>query len=199
MPPGPDVHGPGPASPGCFLLWASPTITWCTFDGNNTQGMGGAIGCSSDATPNLSYCVFVNNVSNHGAAMSFSSSSPVITNCTFAYNVANLGAVLLSDVSFAEIRNTIIAYNTGMTVRLLDGDPPLFYCSDVYGNSEGDWTGCIEFQLGLENNFSADPQFCGESYSEVSYGLADSSPCAPENNPSYELVGALPVSCTGSF
>jgi len=178
---------------------ASPTIIRCTFGGNSTHGMGGAIGCSSDATPNLSYCVFARNVSNHGAAMSFSSSSPVITNCTFAHNVANLGAVLLSDASFAEIRNTIIAYNTGSTVRILDGAPPLFYCSDIFGNSEGDWTGCIEFQSGLEDNFSADPQFCGEGYPDESYGLKDSSPCAPANSPSNELVGALPVACTGSL
>jgi predicted outer membrane repeat protein len=178
---------------------ASPTITGCTFDSNRTMGMGGAIGCSSDATPNLSYCLFVHNVSNHGAAMSISSSAPVITNCTFAYNVANLGSVLLSDASVTEIRNSIIALNTGSTVVCQAGDPPMFYCSDIYGNSHGDWTGCIDFQSGMEGNFSADPFFCGDAYSAEPCGLTDGSPCSPANNPTCSLVGALPVLCAGSL
>ena len=177
---------------------ASPTITGCRFDNNSTMGMGGAIGCSSDATPNLSYCLFVYNVSNHGAAMSFSSSSPLITNCTFAHNMANLGSVLLSDASQARIRNSIIAHNTGSTVVCQDGDPPLFYCSDIFGNSKGDWTGCIEFQLNLEGNFSEGPLFCGEGYPDEPYGISESSPCAPANNPACGLVGALPAACIGS-
>ncbi|MBN2185406.1 MAG: right-handed parallel beta-helix repeat-containing protein [Candidatus Krumholzibacteriota bacterium] len=178
---------------------ASPTITGCTFESNSTQGMGGAIGCSSEATPELSYCLFINNVSNHGAAMSFSSSSPLITNCTFAHNIANLGSVLLSDASQARVRNSIIAHNTGSTVVLQEGDAPLFYCTDIYGNSGGDWTGCIAFQSGLEGNFSANPLFCGEGDPDDLYGISESSPCAPDYNPICGLVGALPVSCTGSF
>ena len=178
---------------------ASPTLTGCTFDSNRTMGMGGAIGCSSDATPDISYCLFVHNVSNHGAAMSFSSSAPVITNCTFAYNVANLGSVLLSDASVTEIRNTILAHNTGSTVVLQEGDPPLFYCSDIYWNSQGNWTGCIAGQYGLEGNFSDDPLFCGDAYPSDPYGLSGDSPCAPANNPTCGLVGALSVLCAGSL
>ena len=178
---------------------ASPTITGCTFDSNRTMGMGGAIGCSSDATPNLSYCLFVQNMSNHGAAMSFSSSAPVIANCTFANNVANLGSVLLSDASVTEIRNSIIAHNTGSTVICQEGDAPVLSCCDVFGNTEGDWIGCIENQFSFNGNFSADPLFCGDAYPDEPYGLADSSPCAPAYNPSCGLIGALPVACIGSL
>ena len=178
---------------------AAPTITGCTFDNNRTKGMGGAIGCSSDAAPNLSYCVFTGNLSNHGGAMSFSSSSPVITNCTFAHNTATLGSVLLSDNSTTEIVNSIIAFNTGSTVICQEGDAPILSCCDVYENSDGDWTGCIAYQSGLEGNFSADPLFCGEAYPAEPYGLADNSPCASANNPSCGLVGALPAACSGSL
>ena len=146
-------------------------------------------------SPNLSYCVFSHNVSNHGAAMSFSSASPVITNCTFAHNYAALGSVLLSDGSITEIRNTIIAHNTGSTVICQAGPPPLFLCSDIYGNSQGDWIGCIESQLGLEDNFSADPLFCEDAYPAAPCGLSVESPCTPANNPACGLVGALEVFC----
>lgn len=178
---------------------SAPTITDCRFDSNRTQGMGGAIGISSASTPNLSYCVFTHNVSNHGAAMSFSSSMPVITNCTFAYNTATLGSVLLSDASVTEIRNSIIAHNTGSTVVLQEGDAPIFTCSDLFGNSDGDWVGCIETQLGLDGNICMDPLFCGESHPTEPCGLTEGSPCAAGYNPSCGLIGALAVLCAGSL
>jgi predicted outer membrane repeat protein len=178
---------------------SSPTITGCRFDGNSTMGMGGALGISSASTPNLSYCVFTHNVSRHGAAMSFSSSTPVVTNCTFAFNEASLGSVLLSDVSITEIRNSIIAHNSGSTVVCQDGDAPVFTCSDLFGNSGGDWVGCIESQLGQDGNISLDPLFCGDANPAEPCGLTEGSPCAAIYNPSCGLIGALQVLCAGSL
>ena len=206
------VSGSAPTITGCLLSGnsamgeggaisvvsgSSPTITDCRFDGNSTMGMGGALGISSASTPNLSYCVFINNVSRHGAAMSFSSSMPVVTNCTFAYNTATLGSVMLSDASITEIRNSIMAHNEGSTVVCQEGDPPVFTCCDLFGNSGGDWVGCIESQLGLDGNISLDPLFCGDAYPTEPLGLAEGSPCAAGYNPSCGLIGALEVLCAG--
>ena len=178
---------------------SSPAITNCRFDSNSTMGMGGALGISSASTPNLSYCVFTHNLSNHGAAMSFSSSTPVIVNCTFAFNEASLGSVLLSDASITEIRNSIIGHNTGSTVVCQEGDAPVFTCCDLFGNSDGDWIGCIEGQLGLDGNISLDPLFCGDANPAEPCGLMNGSPCAESYNPSCGLIGALGVLCAGSL
>ena len=178
---------------------SSPTITGCRFDGNSTMGMGGAMGISSASTPNLSYCVFTKNVSRHGAAMSFSSSTPVIANCTFAFNKASLGSVLLSDASITDVHNSIIALNEGSTVVCQEGVPPIFACCDLYGNSGGDWVGCIENQFGQNGNISLDPLFCGETNPEEPLGIAETSPCAAAYNPSCGLIGALAALCVGSL
>lgn len=208
------VSGSAPTITGCLLSGnsamgeggaisvvsgSSPTISECRFDGNSTMGMGGAMGISSASTPNLSYCVFIHNVSRHGAAMSFSSSTPVIANCTFAYNEASLGSVLLSDASITEIRNSIIAHNDGSTVVCQEGDAPIFTCSDLFGNSDGDWMGCIESQLGLDGNISMDPLFCGDAHPAEPLGLMETSPCAPSYNPSCGLIGAIEALCPGSI
>lgn len=66
-------------------------------------------------------------------------------------------------------------------------------CSDIYGNAEGDWVGCIANQGGEDGNISQDPQFCNAEKSD--FHLMNTSPCAPENNPDCGLVGAWSVGC----
>jgi predicted outer membrane repeat protein len=69
-----------------------------------------------------------------------------------------------------------------------------FQCSDVWSASGAVWVDCYADQLGVNGNFSADPQFCGEAGSG-NYYLQSDSPCAPANNSCGELIGALPVGC----
>ena len=65
--------------------------------------------------------------------------------------------------------------------------------TDGFGNLGGDWTGAIAGQLGVNGNFSLDPEYCpGEST------LDRDSPCAPDNHPDNEdcgLIGAQMVNC----
>jgi hypothetical protein len=67
-------------------------------------------------------------------------------------------------------------------------------CSDIYGNASGDWTDCIEGDLGQAGNISEDPLFC-DSYGNVCLIESD-SPCAPEHNPACGLIGACWVDCS---
>ena len=65
-----------------------------------------------------------------------------------------------------------------------------------YGNSGGDWVGCIADQDGINGNFCEDPLFCDPTSGD--FTLDRSSSCLPGNHPSGEdcgLIGALEQAC----
>ena len=71
----------------------------------------------------------------------------------------------------------------------------MFYCSDIVGNSGGDWTASIAGQLSVDGNICLDPAFCNPL--DGDYHLHYLSPCAPDNNDceTMTLIGAMPVAC----
>ncbi len=70
-----------------------------------------------------------------------------------------------------------------------------FY-NNVANDAGGDYVDCLSGQLGMNDNFTADPLFCDSS--EVNFRLQEASPCAPENNLACGLVGANPVGCSAT-
>jgi len=70
---------------------------------------------------------------------------------------------------------------------------PGISCSDLFGNTGGDWTGCIAEQMGRDGNFSEDPRFCDAAGGN--YHLDSQSPCAPAQQPACGLIGAYEVGC----
>ncbi|MFC1475826.1 right-handed parallel beta-helix repeat-containing protein [Candidatus Zixiibacteriota bacterium] len=158
---------------GMLFDQSSPTIRNCVFAGNSAV-MGGAIFTRINS-PKLINCTFVGNSANYGAAlMSYDDSAPVLANCIIAFNQGSYPAFCLE-------------FGTVTTV-----------CSDVYGNTHGNWVGCLAGQEGVDGNFSADPLFCNVGIGDV--GLVDeSSPCTPANNDCAVLIGALNVGCTCDY
>ena len=77
-----------------------------------------------------------------------------------------------------------------------------FACCDVFGNSAGDWVGCL-LGLGEKNgNISADPLFCGLEVSDAHvfgdrFTLSPDSPCLPTLG-GCPLIGARDVGECGS-
>jgi hypothetical protein len=99
------------------------------------------------------------------------------------------------EISTPMLERTVIAYSTegGAIVCADEMSAASLTCSDVYGNTGGDWTGCIADQLGTNGNFSADPKFCDAAGAD--FTLEDCSPCVPGNHPGdYDCGGAI-----GSF
>ncbi len=79
----------------------------------------------------------------------------------------------------------------------------IIWCSAF--NIAGMWCNCNDFKYisdcpspYLGQNFSADPQFCG-NHGSGNFYLQTDSPCAPGNDPWPQrdcgLIGALPVNC----
>ncbi len=67
-------------------------------------------------------------------------------------------------------------------------------CSNVFGNTGGNYTYYMQDQTGIGGNISEDPLFC--DYDNWVLTLAEQSPCLQENNDCGVLMGALGMDCT---
>ncbi len=163
---------------------------------------GGGIWCWR-ASPTIRNCIIAGNVATHagGGLYCGGSSRPVLSNITFFENAATRGGSIYStDDSDPEFHNSIISYTlSGAAVSVGDAfSIPTFYCCDIYGNADGDWTGSIANQLGVNGNMCLDPLFCLEDNPDAPFTIADCSPCSGISHPECGLVGAGDIGCVSS-
>jgi hypothetical protein len=172
-------------------LTSSAIIKNCLFK-KNTGYYGSAIRSSASLT--IQDCIFEENKSeDHGAiyTQQYYGININIENCTFVGNSVSsgLGAAIYGTGGGFNIRRSIISNCLeGTAVYMAESVPITIECTDIWGNIDGNWVGNIENLAGVNGNFSLDPMF-----SNTSYNLNPSSPCAPENNSCYVLIGAMPV------
>lgn len=162
----------------------------CEFRNNTAALDGGAIAVSR-APSRLIECLLTDNqAGRNGGAIAidttFASNSPknsLLWNCTLYGNSADSlgGAIYNNDyepVSYDGklwILNTIIAGTvTGEAIHTVD-QPPAIFCTDIWGNAGGDWTGPLADSLAVNNNFSLNPKFCDAA--QGNFDLKPSSPC----------------------
>jgi hypothetical protein len=182
----------------------SPVIDHCEFFGNTALGgAGGAIGIEAiqaGRQATVQHCTFARNTAERGGAITIMSPSSLIDQCTFAENSATgftgaiYGAIVDLMGSSPVMTNCVIAFSPAGCAVSCSGSPTLA-CCDIFGNADGDWAECIAGQLGQNGNFAGDPLFCQPSADD--FELQAASPCAPENNPSCGLIGALGQGCNG--
>jgi len=178
---------------------SSGSIGGCLFEGNLAAGAGGAIDLSNTSTVEITDCAFIRNHGNGGGIYHSGGGVSIITNATFFGNFSSLGGascLSLSSGCTTTVTNSIFSFSgEGEVVKCTeDGTTSAtLSCCDVYGNTSGDWTGCIVGQEGINGNFSADPLFCDTV--EGSFYVDSTSPCAPWNNECGILVGAFDPGC----
>ena len=189
--------GGGIASVSCTL-----SVESC-FIQNNIADSGAGLALYDDYSHIWSTVVSSNSASVAGGAAlmdsSVSSGEATFLNCTFFENMAmDTGAgILMVHGAAVGLDRCILAYNgVGGAVSWGGGCPACsltVYCSDVYGNTSGDWVGPLTGLEGVENNFSGDPHFCDTVIDD--FTIAGNSPCAPGMNDCGDLIGALPIGC----
>ena len=178
---------------------STPTFTSCWFVGNTaTLAPGGAVSLVGASVATFSDAVFSGNWigGTTGAAINATENSSLfIESTTFYGNDATGGngsSIALSDSSHAVVNNTIMAFApTGETVSCYGASDITLTCSDVYGNTEGDYVECLAGLNGVDGNFSLDPMFCDAPGGDLA--LNSGSPCA--DAPGCGLIGALGVGC----
>lgn len=165
-------------SPGFEQCHGPDLFDHCTFTGNSAQDDGGAVFLAGDS-PNFDHCTFDRNSTLNGSAG---------------------GTILCSTITHTGIpsnpvlNNCILGFAAeGAAIHCLEGSVPTLRCCDVFGNSGGDWYGCIAGQAGEQGNLALDPLFCGAEHGD--YTLNAASPCAPIHNPECGRIGAWPVAC----
>lgn len=188
----------------------NPTFNRCSFSENTCTeiftgegtSVGGAI-LMQYANLNVDFnsCIFRGNSADYGsAAVCWDDATLTMTNCTVVGNSSNVsgnGAIVLStyytNPRFV-LNNSIIAFNVGCkAVHCSDYADITITCSDISGNAEGDFVGCITGYFNVNGNVSEDPQFCNLAVNNIH--IDPGSVCAPENNNCGTLMGAMPEGC----
>ena len=173
-----------------FPIWGG------RFELNFANLYGGVVATAETSTGSavLSDAVFWQNSAtlSGGVAYLAGTTDGSIYNSTFVENLAPEASSLYLN-HFFYLRYNIVSWGnthpiegSGVGIEVI--------CNDIYGNENGDYTGPLAGQLGLNGNISQDPQFCG--ISDGYLALQSDSPCAPEHSSCPdELIGALPVEC----
>ncbi len=190
---GVDVYGSG----------TDVTIEDCFFTGNAVSEVGGAIDIHGGANAAISFCTFSLNSATWGGAVALEYPSTMdIRHCTITENIADWGAGIYAE-NYHRCWFNIISYSNGggaYAFNDIDAGPRDsfdFACCNFFGNVEGDWTGLVADQLGLNGNFSTDPEYCGMIGSGNLY-LQSDSPCLALYNDCAQQIGAWPQGCGDS-
>ena len=176
------------------------TVRRCWFERNQVDwGYGAGLDFWWDTTGRVEDCSFWGNFSDdsssYGAGFHGTRCTAVVHGCTFVGNRAGAGSAIgVESTAGIMVENSLLALNLGSpAVHCHDGTPELS-CSDIFGNTGGDWVGCIAAQNGMDGNISADPLLCDAANGDLR--LHGDSPCAPEHSPAgCGLIGAQPVAC----
>jgi predicted outer membrane repeat protein len=160
---------------------------------------GGGVLCENGSSPTLINVTFsANKADGEGGAIYCSGSSPILEACTLTSNLADVGAGLACDETSAPtLLRTIVAFNgPGEAIACADGATPLISCTDIFGNTGGDWIDSINSLLGVEGNISEDPSFCSlYPDDDLTWMLQDDSPCLIGNSLGGCHMGAWPIGC----
>jgi polygalacturonase len=174
---------------------SSPTFIRCQFRDNSGPDTGGILIWGGSLR--VIECTFRYNASS---CVTCWEAYTELANCTFGYNQGYAGLEVNGTPGYpaeAVVNNCLIAFGR-RSIYCEDEATANVSCSDFYGNAVGDWVGCVEGQLGIAGNISADPLFCDPGTGDLHLDCA--SPCAPFSppNPECDLIGAWPVGCGGT-
>lgn len=180
---------------------SSPIVSNSRFKNNSAEGnfgFGGAVFSDFQATPVFTYSTFHGNNAQYGGALaSFQGAETNLENCTVTGNSASVGGGgLFCHDSSPMVTSTIVAFQNGTGIEAQGSSAPEISCTDVFGNTGGDWVGNVANLANTSDNLTADPNFCIQNpEKEGEFSLQDDSPCGADANPC-GTIGAWAVGCS---
>ena len=203
---------------GIHTSYGATTITESLFENNTTYGFrcDGAPG--SVPTISIDNCRFIDNNVNglesyfaslavYSSVFANNGSSAInlgycgnasFDKCTIVDNIygdetSKGGSAVQLTFSGMNLQNSIVAFNKGFEPIACVEAGVSAECCDVYGNSGGDWVGCLDGYEGINSNFSSDPLFCDTE--QGNYHLQEISPCIMSKKECAEVLGAFEPGC----
>ncbi len=179
---------------------SSPVVQSSTFTDNEAsgpKGYGGAVFADLKSKPVFTQATISDNFARYGGGLAcLSSAETNLQNCTISANGAQiLGGGLFIYNAAPRINSSIIVFQSGTGITAEGTSAPVINCTDIFGNSLGDWVGSISMQLAGDDNLATDPMFCTEATNGTNpYVLADDSPCAATGL-ACGVMGAWPPGC----
>ena len=179
----------------------APSIVGCSFVDCMATASGGAISLVGGQGLLLDHCLFEGNTTGAGGGTLNVAlqASATVTHCTFVDNLdiplgQGTGTIQAWDSDLVEISHCIVADGSD---RAFNGDyssTPQLHCSDLTGNTGGDWIGALAGQADIQGNISLLPMFCGQQNGDSPYTLDEDSPCVADCG----IMGAFAIGCDGS-
>jgi predicted outer membrane repeat protein len=177
---------------------AGPNVLYSHFFDNTSAHWGGAVHSRYvDSAPHFTDCLFSGNSAPQGGAVySRDSATPSFTTCTFFGNSSDDGAAIRARTnSFTIIIRCILAFSPlGAAASADETGTVTLFCSDVFGNNGGDYTGPLAGQNSVNDNIEADPVFCDPYNGDLR--LSSTSPCLYTNSPCGFNIGWFGEGCT---
>ncbi len=154
------------------LFNSNPTVTNCTFSGNNAFGGGGGMQNTNNSSPTVTNCTFSGNTTlgGGGGMGNLNNSNPTVTNCTFSGNMVQLAVGGGGMGNFNDSNPTV-------TNCILWGNSP-----DEFGGSSTPTVTFSDVQGGWPGtgNIDADPSFIDPDNGD--FRLSPGSPCIDAGN-----------------
>ncbi|MCH9032215.1 MAG: right-handed parallel beta-helix repeat-containing protein [candidate division Zixibacteria bacterium] len=180
----------------------NPVVSNCAFNNCSSGAHAGSI-CIARSSPTIRNCVLLRPIAlqNGGAVFIQDDSKPIFEGCTFYGASGGTGSSFFINQRPGKPSPTeplfskcIISFGTGDSAFYISGAAPSFLCTNIFGTIEGDWSGPIASQFGIDGNFSLNPRFCDTASDTLS--LISDSPCLPELNSCLLLIGAIGSGCS---
>jgi hypothetical protein len=181
----------------------SPAYQDCEFARNRATIVGGAFSTRNIPASTVLFdgCEISGNTAPVGGGIYVHWGDLIVRNCTLHANAASKSGSGLAVTNPADrttaIQRSILSFSpAGVPVDVGGAGSLIVSCTNVYGNSDGDWVGSLSGLDGHVTNFSADPLFCRVVEGDLS--LSSQSPCLPGQHPegaTCGLVGAYSEGC----
>jgi hypothetical protein len=173
-----------------FIYNCNGTFESCRFLSNSAHSAG-VVDLHGMCVCSFINCTFAGNEAQMTATVAQSKTSEAYyQGCTFWGNQSVAGATIHCGEHITNFDNCIIAFNGSGPAISCENEDITVHCTDIFGNAGGNWTVCVDDQLGVDGNIESDPLFCDPENGD--FTLSDSSPCLAENN-DCGLMGAWGV------
>ncbi|MDM7913892.1 MAG: right-handed parallel beta-helix repeat-containing protein [Candidatus Eisenbacteria bacterium] len=176
------------------------TVRRCVFRENHAGWGGGAAFTDGGAHLTLEDCLFLRNscdLEPGGAVLIRQEGYMDVTRCTFVGNRAAVGdgSALAALWSYpSSVERCIFASNgAGKAITWTQFASLGIECTDIFGNSDGDWIGALDGRQLTNDNLHVDPLFCDPEADD--YRVSQISPCDSTNSPVCGRIGAFGRGC----